>query len=191
MGTMINVSFIKFEIIKFEIITLIFFKTYYRMIHIYKINEPTNKGKIAAFDYDWTLVRPNGKRKFPKDVDDWTWLYENIPEVLKRYEQDGYMIVIFTNQSKLWKLEQLQKALSTLEIPLHIVVGYSPRGGDKADYKPNPQMFYEVIKGDFDKESSFFVGDALGRNKDFSDSDKVFAENIGISWEAPETFFRK
>ena len=36
--------------------------------------EIKNTGKIAAFDFDHTLVRPlNGK--FPKDVNDWTFLY--------------------------------------------------------------------------------------------------------------------
>ena len=39
------------------------------------------------------------------------------------------------------------------------------------------------------KEESFFVGDALGRKSDFSDSDKVFAENIGIKWYSPEDIF--
>ena len=34
-----------------------------------------------------------------------------------------------------------------------------------------------------------FVGDALGRCGDFSDSDKIFAENIGIPCYSPEQIF--
>lgn len=40
-----------------------------------------------------------------------------------------------------------------------------------------------------DKDKSFFIGDALGRKSDFSDSDKVFAENIGVVIYPPEKVF--
>ena len=51
-------------------------------------------------------------------------------------------------------------------------------------------MFTDFVK-DFsiDKSESFFVGDALGRKGDWSDSDKVFAENIGIKYISPEEMF--
>lgn len=42
---------------------------------------------------------------------------------------------------------------------------------------------------ELDMESSFFVGDAAGRDKDFLDSDRKFAENIGIRFEVPEICF--
>ena len=44
-------------------------------------------------------------------------------------------------------------------------------------------------ENEINKEESIFVGDALGRKSDFSDSDKVFAENIGIKWYSPEDMF--
>ena len=39
------------------------------------------------------------------------------------------------------------------------------------------------------KDKSFFIGDAIGRQHDYSDSDKVFAENIGIPCYCPEQIF--
>ena len=33
--------------------------------------------KMASFDYDWTLVKPKNDRTFPKDIDDWEFLYSN------------------------------------------------------------------------------------------------------------------
>jgi bifunctional polynucleotide phosphatase/kinase len=72
------------------------------------------------FDYDWTLVKPKSGGTFPKDIDDWVWLRENVPEVIKKYYQQGFGIYIFTNQSKEWKKTQIQKALETLDIPLTI-----------------------------------------------------------------------
>jgi bifunctional polynucleotide phosphatase/kinase len=50
---------------------------------------------------------------------------------------------------------------------------------------------FDTVVGDkaFDANASFFVGDALGRAADFSDSDKKFAEAIGVKVQAPEDIF--
>jgi bifunctional polynucleotide phosphatase/kinase len=152
---------------------------------IYNLNNAVNRDKMAAFDYDWTLVSPKGGKTFPSNVDDWEWLYPSIPEKIKGYYEDGFMIVIFTNQSKAWKHEQIQLVAKTLGIPVFIVVAT-----EKCDYKPNPILF-NILMGNnkISKEKSFFVGDALGRSGDFSDSDKIFAENIGIPCYCPEQVF--
>lgn len=152
---------------------------------IYNINGAQMKAKIAAFDYDWTLVCPKEGKTFPKDVDDWTWMYPCIPDQLKRYNEEGYCVVIFTNQSKPWKVTQIQTVAQSLDIPVFIVVAT-----DKADYKPNPILYEALVdSSNVDKATSFFVGDALGRKGDFADSDKVFAENVGLKCYSPEEFF--
>ena len=93
--------------------------------------------------------------------------------------------MIFTNQSKDWKVLQIQSVAASLEIPIFVVIARQ-----KCDYKPNP-ILYDVLVGSakVDKAASFFVGDALGRKGDFADSDKVFAENICIKCYSPEEFF--
>lgn len=74
------------------------------------------------------------------------------------------------------KLQQIINVLSTLKIPSLISVGY-----EDIDKKPNKTMFDIIIKNKkIDMTKSFFVGDALGRQGDWSDSDKKFAENINI-----------
>jgi bifunctional polynucleotide phosphatase/kinase len=152
---------------------------------IYNINKAQLKAKIAAFDYDHTLVCPKDGKTMPSDVEDWKWLYPNIPDELKRLNDEGFSIVIFTNQSKSWKVIQIQYVMQTLKIPIFIVVA-----SDKCDYKPNP-VLYDVLVGSakVSKEQSFFVGDALGRKGDWADSDKVFAQNIGLKCQSPEEFF--
>jgi len=214
---------------------------------IYNLHHAVYREKMAAFDYDWTLVSPKEGKTFPSNIDDWEWLYPSIPEKLKGYYEDGFMIVIFTNQSKAWKQDQIQLVLKSLNIPIFIVVAT-----DKSEYKPNILLFNQFIqccppgtqknynnvssrnlmmgKGEelefpeglesasrilmkgsgirfadsdnpggpprfidtnkINKDKSFFIGDALGRSSDFSDSDKVFAENIGIQWYCPEQVFR-
>jgi len=152
---------------------------------IYNINNATIREKMVSFDYDWTVVNPKDGRTFPLSIDDWIWLYPNVPEKIKQYYEEGYMIVIFTNQSKQWKCEQIKMVMEQLCIPLFIVIAM-----DKKEYKPNTILFDTLIgENTINKEESFFVGDALGRKSDFSDSDKVFAENIGIKWYSPEDIF--
>lgn len=150
---------------------------------VLNINNAELRPKMASFDYDWTLVNPKEGKTFPVSIDDWVWLYPNVPTKLIEYYENGYMIVIFTNQSKKWKYEQIQQVLKQLEIPLFIIIAT-----DKSDYKPNPILF-NILDCKIDKNESFFVGDALGRKSDYADSDKVFAENINIKWFSPEDIF--
>lgn len=152
---------------------------------IYNINNAVFRENMAAFDYDWTLVNPKEGKTFPSNIDDWQWIYPNVVEFLQKYYNDGYMIVIFTNQSKQWKCDQIKLVSETLNIPLHIVISM-----DKKEHKPNPLMFHTLVQENIiNKDKSFFVGDALGRKIDFSDSDKLFAENIGLKCFSPEKFF--
>lgn len=146
--------------------------------HIIKIGKFRLRGKMAMFDYDWTLVKPLSNGTFSKSVDDWRWLTEKVPEILEDYYKKGYCIVIISNQTRNteMKLQQIINVLSTLKIPSLVSVGY-----EDIDKKPNRIMF-DLIKKDkkIDMNKSFYVGDALGRQGDWSDSDKKFAENIDI-----------
>ena len=152
---------------------------------IYKVNEPKFREKMASFDYDWTLVSPKNGKTFPKSVDDWVWLYPNVIDKIKELYNNNYMIVIFSNQSKEWKHEQIQIVAEKLEVPVFICIAQL-----KEDYKPNTILFDKLVgRKKINLNESFFVGDALGRKTDFADSDKVFAENIGIKYMAPEVFF--
>lgn len=146
-----------------------------------------HRKKIASFDYDWTLVKPKTKGIFPKNIDDWEWLYKNIPEKIKNYYDKGYAILVFTNQSKDWKIEQIKKVLSLLNIPIFIAIATN-----RNNYKPNKLIFNEYDKkyghNKYDKVS-FYCGDALGRENDWADIDKRFAINIGLQIKSPEEIF--
>ena len=107
---------------------------------IYNLNNAVHREKMAAFDYDWTLVSPKDGKTFPSNVDDWEWLYPTIPEKIKSYYDDEFMIVIFTNQSKDWKHEQIKLVAGSLNIPIFIVVAT-----EKCDYKPNPILLNVLL----------------------------------------------
>ena len=52
---------------------------------------------------DDTLVRPKSGAKFPKSRADWTWLFAQVPEKLKKLHNEGYGVGIFTNQAGIGK----------------------------------------------------------------------------------------
>ena len=70
------------------------------MVIINKLLNPKYSDKMAAFDYDWTIVNPKGGKTFPLIVDDWEWYSSNVKNIIRDYYNNGFMIVIFTNQSK-------------------------------------------------------------------------------------------
>lgn len=141
--------------------------------------------KLAAFDYDWTLVKPKSNGSFPKNKDDWMWLRPNVPIVLRQMHSEGYAVIVITNQTKEWKLDQIVDVMNELDLPVLVGVGLN-----KEYQKPNDKLFKLIIEDNqWDAEHSFYVGDALGRVNDWSDSDKVFAENVGINYKSPEDTF--
>ena len=153
---------------------------------IYKINKPKFRDKLASFDYDWTIVNPKEGKTFPVNINDWEWYHPSVPDKIKEYYDNGHMIVIFTNQSKEWKHKQIRIVSRALKIPIFTVIASKP------DYKPQTTMYDVLFKNNtINKSDSFFVGDALGRKIDFSDSDKMFADNIGIKCYSPEEIFFK
>lgn len=143
-----------------------------------KIGKFRLRQKIAIFDYDWTLVKPKSNGTFSKNIEDWIWLTKKVPEVLLSYYEKGYCIIIISNQTRLteMKVKQITNVLTTLSIPCMIAVASDD------EYKKPKRAMFDLIVGDkkVDMNKSVFVGDALGRQGDWSDTDKLFANNIGF-----------
>jgi bifunctional polynucleotide phosphatase/kinase len=158
----------------------------------FEINGPINKNNkiLACLDFDGTIVKPKESRPFPKDAQDWQWLRPNVPKNIKKLYEDGYSIYIFTNQTKEWKIDMIKESLKTLNIPIKVIIGFGK--GDFVIKKPNKKLFFDNVKEsvalNFSKKS-FYVGDAYDASIHFSDSDKKFAENIGMKFKIPEDIF--
>ncbi|KAJ2428351.1 hypothetical protein GGF47_001389 [Coemansia sp. RSA 2524] len=176
-----------------------------------KWGSPTAASKFAAFDLDFTLVNVAGKGRFPRNSDDWRFFHPDIPQVLRKMHQQGYRIVILSNQNGLqpgkkdvglskkateYRLK-ISKIAKQLDVPFTILAAIAK------DHmrKPSPGMWHlarmENEGVDVDVENSFFVGDAAGRPAgwksgvaaDFSDSDLAFALNVGVPFYTPEEVF--
>lgn len=140
--------------------------------------------KMLGLDFDHTIVKPKNNKTFPSNKDDWEWLRPNVPETIMNYYNKGYAIVIFTNQFRDFKKEQVKIVLDSIGCPYKAYLAY-----DKKIKKPSPFLFKQYKRKNFDFNNSFYVGDAMGRIQDWSDSDKLFALNCGLKYKTPEEIF--
>ncbi|KAL4930633.1 putative DNA 3'-phosphatase Tpp1 [Aspergillus undulatus] len=166
----------------------------------------TDKPRVAAFDFDSTLVSTKSGKKFALNSSDWKWWHESVPSKLQKLNSDGYHVTIMSNQKAIslkkdkkgddsksltnFK-DRVSAVMRELEIPLSVYAATEDN-----DYrKPRAGMWREFIDDhDFDvmgikTSESVFVGDAAGRPTDHSSVDRGFAANAGISFKTPEEFF--
>ncbi|TQS38905.1 hypothetical protein Golomagni_00584 [Golovinomyces magnicellulatus] len=171
------------------------------------------KKKIAAFDFDSTIIQTKSGKVFPTNAQDWKWWHPSIPAKLQKLHlEDDFLIAIISNQAGLSlktesdpksKLSQFKIKVSDIFKQLNIpIIIYAAT--EKDFYrKPRTGIWTELL-GDYgledsmerlSLEDSIFVGDAAGRQayqnklKDFSCCDRNFAENVGIRFATPEEYF--
>jgi bifunctional polynucleotide phosphatase/kinase len=167
-----------------------------------KINDAE---KIAGFDLDGTIITTQSGNKFPRDKDDWKFMYGNkkgnndlsrtsktvTVKKIQKFVDDGYRIIIFSNQgglkndSKLnaWK-SKIDDIIKIIDIPIEIYGAL----GDSVYRKPFPTL-WKLGTSNNKNEKSFFCGDMCGRKNDNGDTDLKFAINNKIKFYAPEEIF--
>jgi len=137
--------------------------------------------KLAIFDFDWTMVRPVKGVIKPRGIKDWKYLRPSVPDTIRKLSKVHH-IVIFTDQSKPWKVKQIMDVVNDLDIQeFTIIAGF-------AIQKPDTSLFMSVFET-LDPSTAFYVGDSAGRITDWSDKDRVFAERLGIPFFIPEDVF--
>ncbi|CAD5323101.1 unnamed protein product [Arabidopsis thaliana] len=165
--------------------------------------------KIAAFDFDGCLAKTSVKIV---GADAWSLMYPSIPEKLQSLHDQGYKLVIFTNESNIdrWKnkrqaavdskIGRLNSFIERVKVPIQVFIacGVSSSGGkggkDDLYRKPKAGM-WQLMKKHFnsgiaiDMDKSFYVGDAAGRKMDHSDADIKFAQASGLKFFTPEEYF--
>ena len=176
-------------------------------LYVRLVEGDEGSSKIAAFDIDGTLITTQSGRVFPKDEHDWRIIYSEVPGKLKNLVEDGFKLVFITNQAGIAKgkltIEQFSgkvvRILTRLGINATVFVSTAETGYYR---KPRPGI-WEWLEASGNsgvkvvREESFYCGDAAGREagwsagkkKDFSCSDRLFAENIEVKFLTPEEFF--
>ena len=141
--------------------------------------------KIAAFDFDDTVIATKSGNRFSKGPDDWRWWHASVPGRLKQLHDEGHIIVVLSNQggislksdakSKTPKGDmkslnnfkgKVTAVLNALDLPVTV---YAATGAD-GFRKPRTGMWAQLLTdyglsdvGDIVHEECLFVGDAAGR----------------------------
>ncbi|KAA0198277.1 Bifunctional polynucleotide phosphatase/kinase, partial [Fasciolopsis buskii] len=156
---------------------------------------------ILALDLDNTIITTVSGKTFPKDCNDWKLLNDKVSAKLKEYHQDGYKIVIMSNQHGIEKghitvpafQNKIENIVDKIHVPIQVFVSILP----DRNRKPLTGMWEQLENNEngnvkVDKSSSIFCGDAAGRpaqgkqKKDFSCSDLLFSMNVGVKFLTPE-----
>lgn len=155
---------------------------------------------VYMFDLDYTLIKTKSGKKFPTNKYDWELLHPNIITKLSELSLRNSLIGIISNQKGLktpeqkkdWidKINQINKIIRIDFVFASIV--------DDKYRKPLPGSF-EFVKekiigidwiGLVDKKKIYYIGDAFGRESDFSDTDIKYALNNNLKFKSPELFFK-
>jgi len=145
----------------------------------------------------------------PKDAADWTWLRPDIPQRVAALAE-RYALVIVTNQSgQGFRVPRVAAVLRALRSTL--AAGSGERGemmacvatGQDQWRKPHSTIYERYIAPivPATQRELIIIGDAAGREGDFSDSDRSFAYNVSlvvrhggtgaptVKFSTPEEFF--
>uniref|UniRef100_A0A453FG16 PARP-type domain-containing protein n=1 Tax=Aegilops tauschii subsp. strangulata TaxID=200361 RepID=A0A453FG16_AEGTS len=152
--------------------------------------------KIAAFDFDGCLAKTSVKII---GADKWSLQHKSIPDKLQSLYNDGYKLVIFTNESNIerWKnkrqravdskVGRLDNFIECVKVPIQVFIACGTGKGkgtpDDLFRKPNSGMWWLMAEHfnsgiAIDMDQSFYVGDAAGRENDHSDADIEFAKTF-------------
>lgn len=154
--------------------------------------------KIMAFDLDSTLIVTKSGNRFPKNFSDWKIISPDLIPAIKKLSSEGYCLVVFSNQGGIKKnkqkkenmKEKFKQVMKKIDVP---AVGFFATE-DNEFRKPMTGMWDEFLRlypiDKIDYDSSFYCGDA-GSSDDFSESDKMFAKNIGLNFLHYHTAFIK
>jgi bifunctional polynucleotide phosphatase/kinase len=147
-----------------------------------------------SFDLNETLINWRYKYFVPSNGN-WKLISSRI-EKLKSLKKNC-LLVIFTNQcyrnyNKIKIINFLSEILSELRSQGLDFIMLAAIEKDEFK-KPSPKMYEFLLEEhpEIKELPLIFIGDAAGREKDFSDSDKRFAENINAEFLTPEEFFQE
>ncbi|KAF2287314.1 hypothetical protein GH714_039608 [Hevea brasiliensis] len=105
-------------------------KAFQTLIFLERDDGLHDSNKIAAFDFDGCLAKTSVKRV---GADAWSLMYPSIPDKLQSLYNDGYKLVIFTNESNIdrWKnkrqiavdskVGRLNNFIEHVKVPIQVV----------------------------------------------------------------------
>lgn len=155
----------------------------------YYIPKEMNQGKTICFDLDWTLTY-GAQHLFPKNKTD-IHLIPRREAKLNLLASKGWNFIIYTNQfckgpkDLANKLGRVAYFVENSKWKFAVFISVKKDN----NRKPEIGMYQKACELLPNCHQKIFVGDAAGRPQDFSDSDKEFAVNAGLTFKTPEKVF--
>uniref|UniRef100_A0A1I8A4L9 Polynucleotide kinase 3'-phosphatase n=1 Tax=Steinernema glaseri TaxID=37863 RepID=A0A1I8A4L9_9BILA len=143
---------------------------------------------IAGFDLDYTLIATKSGKTFPVDHNDWKLWHDSVPQKLRKAHEEGFKVVIFTNQKgvQAGKLtttnlkKKMHSILAKFDIPVQVFASLGPPSFRKPYVGMWTYMEEQYNDGiPVNREESLYVGDAAGRPKT-----KVVNRDSLKTWQA-------
>lgn len=165
---------------------------------IYETQGVLANTQVAAFDLDNTIIKTKSGEPYAVDENDWVFTSPQVKPTLRANQMNGINNVIMSNQhgiaigkqNKTQWMAKIEQVTAALDVPMYVIAATEDN-----DYrKPLTGMwdYYSCTLNQFvliDKSKAMYCGDAAGRPNDIGDSDKKFAQNVGISFYTPEQYF--
>ena len=164
------------------------------------------KYKVLFADLDGTLIDTVSENTFPKGIWDMRFRFDVLDSIKKLQPR---CVLIVTNQGGIeYGYMTDSQFTSKCNFICKCIEQYCGNGfpvtfsycksnsKDDPRRKPNVGMleefYHDYIEGyDFDKKNALMIGDASGKEGQFSDSDKKTAENFGIDYMDVEDFIKE
>ena len=168
------------------------------------MNENLKNKKILFCDLDGTLIETISGATFPKGIWDMKLRFDVLDAIKK---QNPEYVLIVSNQGGIesgfvdaqkfqTKLSYIIKAIDEY-CDCECYAMYCDTNNESDPYrKPNTKMLETLLEDyveddvDYIKQKSLMIGDASGKEGQFSDSDKKTAENFGIDYMDVDDFVK-
>lgn len=147
------------------------------------------RNKIACFDLDGTIIKTKSGKTFAINYKDWVFFNKSVIKIINKLYNDGYCILVFSNQKNLKNREEWATKVTTIFDEINVPFKCFASVLSDQYRKPIPSLYRVVTKDLKVAKESFFCGDAAGRVDDFSDTDYKFAVNCKLQFKTPENVF--
>ena len=168
------------------------------------MNENLKSKKILFCDLDGTLIETISGETFPKGIWDMKLRFDVLDAIKK--QKPEYVLIVsnqggiesgFVDAQKFeTKLSYIIKAIDEY-CDCECYAMYCDTNNESDPYrKPNTKMLKTLLDDcvgddvDYIKQESLMIGDASGKEGQFSDSDKKTAENFGIDYMDVDDFVK-
>lgn len=167
--------------------------------------KPMKKYKVIFADLDGTLIEPVKGKEFPRGIWDMKFKFDVLDKI--RQIRPDYLFIV-SNQGGIGEgyvdhnnfEKKMQYIKHSLEEYIYdngnnVFYRYCTQNDkEHVDRKPNTGMLESLrnylLTTDYNKCDMLMIGDASGKEGQFSDSDKKTAENFGIDYVDVEDFVK-